>query len=157
MSCKDRAIQISRFHRGELSDSESNSLLSHLETCKDCRSTERAFKSVHDFLATQGNPAVPRVLSEKIILRWNEDRKRGSYSGLFSEFVDPVRLLQPVFAVGLVLVALMLGNFMGSKLVSFTNHSGLHQQNDVISLVFESNPTDPASFDFVCSDDRGNQ
>ncbi len=157
MGCPGRQIQISRLHRGNLSEHETKSLLDHLEKCETCRSLDYEFRSVDRFLATSSDPQVPPLLFQRIVDRVAEEMKEDTSGGILARFLAPFRLLKPLQASVVILAGLSLGVLMGSNLVSPFQGFSRNLQADVISLVFENNSTDPAGFDFVCSDDQGNR
>ena len=157
MACPGRHIQISSLHRGNLSEHETESLLDHLEQCETFRSLDFEFKSVERFLATSADPQVPPLLYQRIVDRVTEEMKRDSSGGILTRFLAPFRLLKPLQAAVVIVAGLSLGVLTGSNLVSPFQGFSRHLQADVISLVFENGSTDPAGFDFVCSDDQGSR
>ncbi|MBI5251990.1 MAG: zf-HC2 domain-containing protein [Desulfomonile tiedjei] len=157
MNCKDRQIQISQFHRGELSDPEVESLLEHLEKCDECRMADREFKHVEHFLRSSADPPVPPFLNQRIIARVTEEMRKDRNAGILARLFAPLRVLKPLHAAGVIMVALCLGMLTGSNLLYSFNGIHLPQQDDVVSLVFGNNSSDPASFDFLYKDDQGNR
>lgn len=157
MGCQKRQIQISRFHRGELPDSEAESLAAHIEKCADCQAVDAEYRSVEGFLAASGDPTVPPFLDARIIARVTEEMKKGRNAGLLAGLFAPLRVLKPMHVAVVMILALFAGVLTGSNFPPISDGVTRKSQNDLISMAFGTESPNSSTFDLVCPDDQGDR
>jgi anti-sigma factor RsiW len=157
MGCQKRQILISRFHRGELSDSEAESLRGHIEKCADCQAMDAEYRSVERFLAASGDPIVPPFLDGRIIARVAGQMKKDRNAGPLGRFFAPLRVLKPMHVAAVIILALFAGVLTGSNFLPISDGVTRKAQNDLVSMAFGTDSPNSSTFDLVCSDDQGDR
>ena len=80
--------QLSAFLDGELTDTEREDVLAHLETCEACQTCLAELTALHDALGDMENVEVPESFAEGVIARLHEEelpqkaKKRSSWRGI---------------------------------------------------------------------------
>jgi anti-sigma factor RsiW len=118
MRCRKWAIEISKWHEGELAPDGEARLLRHLETCPHCRALEARLRTVRGVLKESPELPVPEFLSGKITASVTERMRERSESKGFRilGFLSYHTRLVPT---AVLIAGLCIGGLAGLEIARF--------------------------------------
>lgn len=118
MRCRKWAIEISKWHEGELTQEGEAKLLHHLESCPHCRALEARLRTVRSVLKEAPELPIPEFLSHKItasVVERMRDRSESRVSRVLGFLSYHTRLVP----TAVLIVGLCAGGLAGLEIARF--------------------------------------
>ena len=119
MGCRKWAVEISKWHEGELRDEREADLLRHLESCQRCQSLETRLRAVSALLNESHELPVPDFLSQRITASVSERMRQRSAL----RFSDPFDFIsyryRAVVTTGILVIGLCIGCLAGHNIAGY--------------------------------------
>jgi hypothetical protein len=120
MRCLKWAVEISKWHEGELSDEGTANLLRHLENCRSCQGLEKKLRAVSALLNESPELPVPDFLSQRINASVPE-RVRKHTAGRFSGLTGLLLYRHgALVTTGILAIGLCIGCLAGHNIAGYT-------------------------------------
>jgi len=134
MRCRKWAVEISKWHEGELSDARQAELLRHLESCRHCRSMEARLKAVSIALDESPELPVPDFLSQKITASVSEKMRQHSGNRVAGLIGFLSYRYRAVVVAAMLLIGLCIGGLAGRDIAGLANADRAKQSYDLLTL-----------------------
>jgi anti-sigma factor RsiW len=134
MRCRKWAVEISKWHEGELSDARQAELLRHLEGCCHCHKLEAQMRVVSAALSESPELPVPDFLSQKITASVSEKMRQhagSSVSGLIGFLSYRYGAL---VVAAMLLIGLCIGGLAGRDIAEFVKVDRAKPSYDLLTL-----------------------
>ena len=133
MRCRKWAIEISKWHEGELTQEGEAKLLCHLEDCPHCRALEARLRTVHSMLMGAPELPIPELLSQKItasVVERMRDRSVSRVSRILGFLSYHTRLVP----TAVLIVGLCVGGLAGLEIARFMEVRPYASSCDLLSF-----------------------
>jgi len=134
MRCRKWAVEISKWHEGELSKEQETELLHHLESCRYCQSLEARLRVVSALLNESPELLVSDFLSERITASVAERMRQHSGSRV-SALIDFFSYrYRAVVMAGMLIAGLCIGGLVGRDIAGFAKFGTARPSYDLLVL-----------------------
>ncbi len=157
MRCRKWAVEISKWHEGELSSKEQAELLRHLEGCSHCQGMEARFRAVSDLLNEAPELPVPDFLAQRIAASISEKMRHttGSRLSRLFDFLS-YRHWAAVIA-GMLIIGVCIGGFAGRDLARIAKVSPARPPYDLLTLGEIGNRSRSMDYSVIWQDNGGSR
>lgn len=152
MRCRKWAVEISKWHEGELSGEGEANLLRHLESCRHCQSLEARLRAVSALLNESPEIPVPDFLSQRISASVFERMRQHSGVSVWGLIKSLSYRYSVVFTTAMLLIGLCIGGLAGNNIAGLAKVSPAKPSYDLLTLGGIGAQGEPVAFNAIWQD-----
>ena len=134
MGCRKWAVEISKWHEGELSGEREADLLRHLESCQHCQSLETRLRAVSALLIESHELLEPDCLSKRITASVSERMRQRSAPKFSGPFGFISYRYRAVATAGILIIGLCIGCLAGHNIAGYAKEIPDTPSYDLLTL-----------------------